>query len=499
MEIGLKRIIDQVSREKGLERDVLVSAIKEAISSAVKKRFGSKMDIEVNYNENTGDLEVYQFRTVVQKVTDPDLEISLEEARELDPESEVGDSIGTKMEMADLGRIEAQSARQIIIQKMKTAEMDVIYDEFKDREGEVVNGIVQRFERGNVVVNLGGTEALLPPAEQIPTESYRRGDRIRALIVEVRKTQRDTQIILSRTHPDFLRRLFEIEVPEIAEGIVQIMGVAREPGSRSKIAVSSSDADVDPVGACVGMRGSRVQTIVQELRGEKIDIVPWNPDPAKFVYSALAPAECTQVTADDANEILEVIVPDDQLSLAIGRQGQNVRLAAKLMGWKIDVKSETRFKNSQDPNYQAMIEYLEMSENIADHLFKKGIRTIGELAQADPEELRKDAVPFIEAARLFLQEHGEEYASLDTSEQDEGYEDQSTGEIAASADDLMPEEEGASQVEQEAPEQAEAVNVEEETVSFTDEEPDMPGEKGPDQDEQAEETEDEGNTESAKQ
>jgi len=499
MEIGLKRIIDQVSREKGLERDVLVSAIKEAISSAVKKRFGSKMDIEVNYNENTGDLEVYQFRTVVQKVTDPDLEISLEEARELDPESEVGDSIGTKMEMADLGRIEAQSARQIIIQKMKTAEMDVIYDEFKDREGEVVNGIVQRFERGNVVVNLGGTEALLPPAEQIPTESYRRGDRIRALIVEVRKTQRDTQIILSRTHPDFLRRLFEIEVPEIAEGIVQIMGVAREPGSRSKIAVSSSDADVDPVGACVGMRGSRVQTIVQELRGEKIDIVPWNPDPAKFVYSALAPAECTQVTADDANEILEVIVPDDQLSLAIGRQGQNVRLAAKLMGWKIDVKSETRFKNSQDPNYQAMIEYLEMSENIADHLFKKGIRTIGELAQADPEELRKDAVPFIEAARLFLQEHGQEYASLDTSEQDEGYEDQSTGEIAASADDLMSGEEDASQVEEEAPEKAEAVNIEEETVSFTDEEPDMPGEKGPDLDEQAEETEDEGNTESAKQ
>ena len=221
MEIGLKRIIDQVSREKGLERSVLIAAIKEAISSAAKKRFGSKMDIEVNYNENTGDLEVYQFRTVVEKVTDPDVEISLEEARELDPESELGDSIGTKMEMEELGRIEAQSARQVIIQKMKTAEMDVIYDEFKDREGEVVNGLVQRFERGNVVVNLGGTEALLPPAEQIPTESYRRGDRIRAYIVEVRKTQRDTQIILSRTHPEFLKRLFEIEVPEIAEGIVQ--------------------------------------------------------------------------------------------------------------------------------------------------------------------------------------------------------------------------------------------------------------------------------------
>jgi N utilization substance protein A len=334
--------------------------------------------------------------------------------------------------------------------------MDVIYDEFKDREGEVVNGLVQRFERGNVVVNLGGTEALLPPAEQIPTESYRRGDRIRAYIVEVRKTQRDTQIILSRTHPEFLKRLFEIEVPEIAEGIVQIMGVAREPGSRSKIAVSSSDMDVDPVGACVGMRGSRVQTIVQELRGEKIDIVPWSPDPAKFVYNALAPAECTQVTVDEVNEVLEVIVPDDQLSLAIGRQGQNVRLAAKLMGWKIDVKSETRYKNSQDPNYQAMVEYLEMSENIADHLFKKGIRTIGQLAEADPEELRKDAVPFVEAARLFLEEHGDEYAQIDVA----GPADEETGEAEPAMEEAEAEEVQSGEAE---PGQEDTAATEEET------------------------------------
>ncbi len=418
MDLELKRIIDQVSREKGLERQVLISALKEAVASAVKKRFGPKMDIEVNYNENTGELEVYQFRVVVPEVKDPVTEISLEEAKKLDPESEIGDSIGTKMDMDKLGRIEAQSARQIIIQKMKSAEMDVIYDEFKDREGEVVNGIVQRFERGNVIINLGGTEAILPPSEQIPTESYRRGDRLRAYIVEVKKTQRDTQIILSRTHPEFLKRLFEIEVPEIAEGIVQIMGVAREPGSRSKIAVSSSDIDVDPVGACVGMRGSRVQAIVQELRGEKIDIVPWSPDPAKYVYNALAPAECTQVTVDEANESLEVIVPDDQLSLAIGRQGQNVRLAAKLMGWKIDVKSETRYKNSQDPNYQAMLKYLGMTESIADHLFKKGIRSIGDLAKADPEELRKDAIPFIEEAKKFLEENGPEYAYIPVEDQE---------------------------------------------------------------------------------
>ncbi len=442
MDLGLKKIIDQVSREKGLERQVLISALKEAITSAVKKRFGPKMDIEVNYNENTGELEVYQFRLVVPEVKDPNTEISLEEAKELDPESEIGDSIGTKMDMDKLGRIEAQSARQIIIQKMKSAEMDVIYDEFKDREGEVVNGIVQRFERGNVIINLGGAEAILPPSEQIPTESYRRGDRLRAYIVEVKKTPRDTQIILSRTHPEFLRKLFEIEVPEIAEGIVQIMGVAREPGSRSKIAVSSSEIDVDPVGACVGMRGSRVQAIVQELRGEKIDIVPWSPDPAKYVYNALAPAECTQVTVDEENESLEVIVPDDQLSLAIGRQGQNVRLAAKLMGWKIDVKSETRYKNSQDPNYQAMIKYLGMSESVADHLFKKGVRSIGDLAKADPDELelRKDAIPFIEAAQKFLEEKGQEFAYIPIEEQKEEVEAEKKEDMEKIAPDKEQEE-----------------------------------------------------------
>ncbi len=454
MDIGLKRIIDQVSREKGLERDVLISALKEAISSAVKKRFGSKMDIEVNYNDNTGELEVYQFRTVVSEVKDPVTEISLEEARKLDPESELGDSIGTVLDMDKLGRIEAQSARQIIIQKMKSAEMDVIYDQFKDREGEVVNGIVQRFERGNVIINLGGTEALLPPSEQIPTESYRRGDRLRAYIVEVKKTQRDTQIILSRTHPEFIRKLFEIEVPEIADGIVQIMGVAREPGSRTKIAVSSSDIDVDPVGACVGMRGSRVQAIVQELRGEKIDIVPWSPDPAKYVYNALAPAEVTQVTVDEANEALEVIVPDDQLSLAIGRQGQNVRLAAKLMGWKIDVKSETRYKNSQDPNYQAMLEHLGMSESVADHLFKKGIRSIGELANADPDELRKDAIPFVEAAQKFLEEYGQEYAFIETQAEE-------AEEEAAVLEETTPETEESGQESGESVEESPEEEMEE--------------------------------------
>jgi N utilization substance protein A len=383
----LKMIIDQVSREKGLDRDILVAALEEAVKSAVRKRYGARLDLEVKFNEAQGEIEVFQYRTVVTDVNDKETEMSLEEAKELDPESELEDCIGTKMDISTLGRIAAQSARQVIIQKMKTAERRVIYEEFKDREGEVINGIVQRYGRGNLIVNLGRTEAILPSSEQISSESYRRGDRIRAYIIEVRDSPREPQIILSRTHPDFLAKLFEIEVPEISEGIVRIMGVAREPGSRSKIAVSSSDSDVDPVGACVGMRGSRVQAVVQELRGEKIDIVPWSPDPAKYVYNALAPAECSRVIVDDANQLLEVIVPDDQLSLAIGRQGQNVRLAARLMGWKIDVKSETRYAHYQDPNYLTLLKLPGMTENLADKVYNLGATSVELLAQANPEEL----------------------------------------------------------------------------------------------------------------
>ncbi len=427
MGLELKRIIDQVSREKGLDREVLIEAVEEAIKSAVRKRYGSRLDLEVTFNEETGELEVFQYRVVTDQVEDEQTEISLEEAKELDPESEVGDSLGTQMDISSLGRIAAQSARQVIIQKMKTAERDVIYEEFKDRVGEVVNGIIQRYDRGNVIVNLGRTEAVLPKEEQIPTESYRRGERIRALIVEVRKSMKDAQVVLSRTHPDFLVKLFTLEVPEIADGIVSILGVAREPGSRSKIAVSSTDSDVDPVGACVGMRGSRVQAVVQELRGEKIDIVPWNPDPAKYVYNALAPAECSKVIVDEANRALEVIVPDDQLSLAIGRQGQNVRLAAKLMDWKIDVKSETRYAHYQDPEYVRMLDVPGMTENIADKLYDAGITSVEKLAEATEEVLenvviKKDLfLSLVEAAKEFLEAGGGEEGT-EESEAGEGAE-----------------------------------------------------------------------------
>jgi N utilization substance protein A len=380
-------IIDQVSREKGLDRDVLISALEEAIKSAVKKRHGLRLDLEVNFNSAKGEIEVFQYRTVVTEVKDKETEISLEEAKKLDSKSELDDCIGTRMDISGLGRIAAQSARQVILQKMKTAERDLVYEEFKDRKGEIVNGIIQRYEKGNVIINLGRAEAVLPASEQISSESYRHGDRIRAYIVEVKDTQKEHQIILSRTHPNFLIKLFEMEVPEISDGIVQIMGVSREPGSRSKIAVTSRESDVDPVGACVGMQGSRVQAVVQELKGEKIDIVPWSPDPAKFVYNALAPAECSRVIVDDSNLSLEVIVPDDQLSLAIGRQGQNVRLAAKLMGWKIDVRSETRYQHYQDPDYYSLLKISIMTENIADKIYNLGITSLQLLAAADSGEL----------------------------------------------------------------------------------------------------------------
>ncbi len=387
----LKRTIDQVCREKGIEKEVLITALEEAIKSAVKKRYGSHLELEVAYDDTVGELEVFQYRTVVDEADDPDLEIDIKEARTLDPESELGDSLGVKMDISNLGRIAAQSARQVIMQKMKSAEQDVIYEEFKDMVGQVINGIVQRFERGSIVVHLGKTEAVLPSSEQVHSESWRRGDRMRALIIDVKKTARDAQVIISRNRAEFLIRLFELEVPEISEGIVKIMGAAREAGSRSKIAVTSSESDVDPVGACVGMRGSRVQTIVQELRGEKIDIVPWNPDPVKYVFNALAPAECSKVIVDESEESLEVVVPDEQLSLAIGRQGQNVRLAAKLMGWKIDVKTETRYSNLQNEEYQRLLELPSVKENIADKLFGSEFNAIEKIVTASPDDIVKNA------------------------------------------------------------------------------------------------------------
>ena len=385
---NLKRIIDQISRDKGIEKSLLIEAIEEAVRSAARKKYGSRRDIEVQYNDETGEIEVFQYRTVVENVEDDETEISLEVARKLDPEVELEDDLGEKiLDIADLGRIAAQSAKQVIIHRMRDAERDVIYDMFRDRQGTIVNGIVQRFERGNMIVNLGRTDAVLPREGQIPKRSFKQGDRIRAYLQEVRQDSRDSQLILSRTCNEFLIKLFEMEVPEIAEDIVKIMGASREPGFRAKIAVSSTESDVDPVGACVGLKGSRVQNVVQELQGERIDIVPWSPDPAKYVYNALAPAEVSMVIVDEDKNQLLVIVPDDQLSLAIGRQGQNVRLASRLMGWRIDVKSETRYANLEDQGYRSLVALESIDENLADKFFAAGITSAAALASADIERI----------------------------------------------------------------------------------------------------------------
>lgn len=342
MIFDLNRVIEQVGKDKGIDKEVIIEAIEAAMLTASRKKFGTRKDIEAQFNPEVGEVELFQFQTVVEEVNDPDNEISLEEAKELDPDVQIGDSLGIKLPSSEFGRIAAQTAKQVIIQRVRDAERDMIYNEYKDRKGELISGYVRRFEKGNVVVDLGKTEGIMPHKEQIPRESFRSGDRVRCYVVDVKRETKGPQVILSRIHPDFMVKLFTLEVPEIYEGIVEIKGAAREPGSRAKIAVSSKDAQVDPVGACVGMKGSRVQSVVQELRGEKIDIVCWDEDVAKFVCNALSPAEIIRVIVDEDEKSIEVVVPDDQLSLAIGRRGQNVRLAAQLVGWNIDINTESK-------------------------------------------------------------------------------------------------------------------------------------------------------------
>lgn len=388
MGINLNRMIDQVAKEKGISRDTLVEALEAALVSAARKKYGGKVELEAQYSPDTGEVEVFLFKDVVEKVGDPTTEIDLDTARrELDPEAEIGDQLGVKMDTETFGRIAAQTAKQVIIQKVKDAERENIYAEYKDRKGDIVTGMVQRFEKRNTIVNLGRAEAVLPSSEQIPRENYRQGDRIRALILDVRRTQKDPQIVLSRANPLFLVKLFEQEVPEIAEGIVRIIRAAREPGQRAKIGVRSTDSDVDPVGACVGMKGSRVQAVVQELRGEKIDIIPWNDDPAHFVVNALQPAEISKVIIDQDTNTMEVIVADDQLSLAIGKRGQNVRLAAKLTEWRIDVRSESKEEKITGESFERLMAVEGMDEDTATILFDNGYRSPEDIARATLTEL----------------------------------------------------------------------------------------------------------------
>ncbi|MEN6375221.1 MAG: transcription termination factor NusA [Smithella sp.] len=384
----LKRLIEQMGKDRGIDKQIITEALEAAMLTAARKKLGQHVDIEVHYNDEVGEIEVFQFKTVVDKVLDPEMQISKEEAQKtLDEDAQPGDSLGMKIDTSSFGRIAVQMAKQIIIQRVKDAERDNIYDEYKDRKGELVNGFVQRFEGGSIIVNLGRAEGVLPPAEQIHRETYKRGERIRSFIVDVKKNSKGSQILLSRTHPSFLKALFEVEVPEISEGLIDIISVVREPGKRGKIAVRAKDKDIDPVGACVGMRGSRVQSVVQELRGEKIDIIPYTEDAAKYVSSALSPAKVSRVFIDDENRTMTVIVPDDQLSLAIGKNGQNVRLAVKLTGWKIDMKSETMAAAKEEEGYKALEVIPGIEPAMAESIFDKGIKSISMLAVAEPEIL----------------------------------------------------------------------------------------------------------------
>jgi N utilization substance protein A len=346
MILDVGQIITQLGKEKGIDKGIIIDAIKEALESAARKKFGANKILEATYDPETGEFEILSFRTVAEDITDPDTQMTIEEAQAMDPEAQVGDSLGERLSTKDLGRIAAQTARQIIMQKVKDAEREVIYNEFIGRKGEIINGIVQRYERDCLIIDMGKAEAIMPPSEQIPRERYRQSDRIRAYIKDVSKTSRGPEILLSRSDPRMILKLFEQEVPEVYEGVVTILSVAREPGFRTKIAVRSRDRDVDPVGACVGMKGSRVQSVVQELRGERIDIIAWDEDPAKFVCNALQPAEIIRVLVNESEKTMEVIVPEEQLLLAIGKKGQNVKLASKLVGWNIEVRAEGQVEDA---------------------------------------------------------------------------------------------------------------------------------------------------------
>ncbi|HEY4708503.1 MAG TPA: transcription termination factor NusA [Thermodesulfobacteriota bacterium] len=346
--LNLANIIDQVGKDKGIDKHILIEALETAMLKAAEKRFGPNKVIEAHYQEEMGEIELFLFKEVVEEAQDPDTQIEIEAAKELDPEVAIGDSLGVKLDSKEFGRIDAQTAKQIIIQKVREAERNIVYNEYSAKRGEIVTGIVQRFEKGDIIVDLGRAEALLPKKEQVRREGYRQGERIRGIILEVKVEAKGPQVILSRTHPAFLMKLFQMEVPEVYEGIVEIKGAAREPGDRAKIAVLSHNSDVDPVGACVGVKGSRVQAVVQELKGEKIDIVHWADEPAIFVKNTLSPAQIARVITDETEHAMEVIVPDDQLSLAIGKKGQNVRLAAKLTGWKIDIRTESESKGGKE-------------------------------------------------------------------------------------------------------------------------------------------------------
>ncbi|MVA56964.1 transcription termination factor NusA [Agrobacterium vitis] len=389
--LELLQIADAVAREKVIDREIVLAAMADAIQKAARSRYGSETNIRADINSKTGEIRLQRLLEVVEKVEDYGTQIALELARDRNVDAKLGDYIADPLPPMDFGRIAAQSAKQVIVQKVREAERDRQFDEFKDRVGEIINGTVKRVEYGNVIVDLGRGEGIIRRDEMIPRETMRYGDRVRAYVYDVRREQRGPQIFLSRTHPQFMVKLFTMEVPEIYDGVIQIKSVARDPGSRAKIAVISNDSSIDPVGACVGMRGSRVQAVVGELQGEKIDIIPWSADPASFIVNALQPAEVAKVVLDEDAERIEVVVPDEQLSLAIGRRGQNVRLASQLTGWDIDIMTEAEESERRQKEFNErtnlFMDALDVDEMVGQVLASEGFAQVEELAYVDLEEI----------------------------------------------------------------------------------------------------------------
>ena len=419
--LELLQIADAVAREKSIDRGIVIAAMEDAIAKAAKSRYGAETEVKAEINPKSGELRLSRHMLVVEAVENPSTQITVEDARRQNPAAQVGDTIADTLPPLEYGRIAAQSAKQVIVQKVRDAERDRQYQEFKDRIGDIVNGIVKRVEYGNVVADLGRGEAIIRRDEMLPREVMRNGDRVRAYIYDVRREVRGPQIFLSRTHPQFMAKLFAQEVPEIYDGIVEVKAVARDPGSRAKIAVISRDSSVDPVGACVGMRGSRVQAVVNELQGEKIDIIPWSPDVATFVVNALAPAEVAKVVLDEEKERISVVVPDQQLSLAIGRRGQNVRLASQLTGWDIDILTEQEESERRQAEFEKrtklFTDALNLDEVVGQLLASEGFSSIEDLAFIEEKELAS-IEGFDEDTARELQERAREYLERIESELD---------------------------------------------------------------------------------
>ena len=492
----LGRIIDQVSRDKGVNKQLVVNSVIQGVLAAVRKKHGTYRDIEVKYNNENGQIELFEFKKVVpdDKFEDELIEIKYTDALKLDPEAQLEDQIGTNLDIKDLGRIDAQAAKQIIIQNLRSAEHEIIFNEFEKRKGEITTGIVRRVDTYTIVVDLDKTEAYIPRREQIPGEVYKAGDRIQGFLLEVRQTTRGPQIIMSRAHEKYLIKLFESEVPEIYEGIVKIVAAAREPGQRAKMAVYTTDASVHPVGACVGIKGSRVQNITQELKGERIDIIVWEEDPVQYVCSALAPSKIVKIFMDENSKQMQVVVPDDQLSLAIGKKGQNVRLAVKLTGWNLDLVSENEWEKKKKEALFNLCLLPNMTETMAQSIFQYGFSSVSDLAETRFEEVQaipgyeeeEKARTLVRSAQKLVHEYesqGKEFPKISNEE-----EEKPTANLKDKADEILKRE--LAQLEtNDSDESKEASPSEEEKPKDTVETTDKPEDESKETSEQEDEPE----------